>query len=117
MAIADVRRVFRDLKRERTVQDYIVFGSVAAVVHTRPFYTQDVDIGVAVQSDREFLALFARLSMFGRVEGHSVVVKDTPVEIFPVAISPIIEDALEDSPRKRVDRIVVKVASPEHLLR
>ncbi len=116
MAIADVLRVFRDLKRERTVRDYIVFGSVAAMVHTRPFYTQDVDIGVAVQSDREFLTVFARLSAFGRVEGHSVVICDTPVEIFPVAISPIIEDALEDSPRKRVEGLVVKVASPEHLL-
>lgn len=116
MAIADVLRVFRDLKRERMVRDYIVFGSVAAMVHTRPFYTQDVDIGVAVESDREFLAVFNRLSEFGRVEGHSVVIRGTPVELFPVDISPIIQDALEHSPRKRVEGMVVKVASPEHLL-
>lgn len=48
MAISDVLRVFRDLKREGVVRDYLVFGSVAAMVHTRPFLTRDVDIGLTV---------------------------------------------------------------------
>jgi len=116
LAIADVLMVFRDLKRERMVRDYLVFGPVAAMVHTRPFYTPDVDIGVAVESDKEFLAVFDRLSEFGRVEGHCVVIRGTPVALFPVDISPIIQDALKDAPRKRVEGLVVKVASPEHLL-
>jgi hypothetical protein len=116
MAIADVLKVYRDLRRELTIQDYIVFGSVAAMVHTRPFHTQDVNIGVAVKSDSEFSAIFSRLSEFGHLEGHSVVIHDTPVELFPVDISPIIKDALEDCPRKRVEGLVIKVASPEHLL-
>lgn len=116
MAIADVFRVLRDLKRAGTVRDYLVFGSVAAMVHTRPFYTEDVDIGVAVQSDTEFLAVFNRLSEFGRIEGHSVVIGGTAVELFPVDISPIIQDALENPIRKRVEGMLVNVASPEHLL-
>ena len=70
MAIADVLRVFRDLKREGTLQDYLVFGSVAAMVHTRPFFTMDVDIGVAIESDEEFRRIFNRLADFGKVEGH-----------------------------------------------
>ena len=56
MAIVDVLRIFQELKRGRVVHDYILFGSVAAMAYTRPFYTRDVDIGVAVTSDREFLA-------------------------------------------------------------
>ena len=116
MAISDVIKVFRDLKREGVVRDYLVFGSVAAMVHTRPFFTRDVDIGLAVQSDREFQEVFRRLSDFGNVEGHSVVIAGTPVEVFPVNISPVIDDALAEADRKRVGGVVVKVASPEHLL-
>ena len=66
MAIADVLRVFRDLKREGTVKDYVVYGSIAAMVHTRPFYTKDVDIGVLVASDVEYVKIFRRLAEFGR---------------------------------------------------
>ncbi len=116
MAIADILRVFRDLKQEGTVHDYLMFGSVAAMVHTRPFFTRDVDIGVAVGSDEEFRRIFNRLADFGKVEGHSVVIHGTSVEVFPVDISPIIQDALIHADRKRVEDVVVKVASPEHLL-
>lgn len=116
MAIADIFRVFRDLKQERTVRDYLVFGSVAAMLHTRPFFTRDVDIGVATESDEEFWRIFNRLADFGEVEGHSVVIHGTPVEIFPVDISPIIQDALIHANRKRVENVLVKIASPEHLL-
>jgi hypothetical protein len=116
MAIADVLRVFHDLKQEGTVRDYLVFGSVAAMVHTRPFFTRDVDIGVAIGSDKEFRSIFNRLADFGTVEGHSVVIQSTPVEVFPVDISPIIQDALIHANRKRVEGIVVKVVPPEHLL-
>ncbi|MDP7225169.1 MAG: hypothetical protein QF909_08180 [SAR202 cluster bacterium] len=86
------------------------------MAHTRPFYTKDIDIGVAVDSDQEYWALFQRLTEFGTVDGHSVVIHDTPVEVFPVDISPIIQDALDHAGRKRVEGIVVKVAPPEHLL-
>ena len=97
MAISDVLRVFRDLKREGVVNDYVVFGSVAAMAYTRPFFTRDIDIALAVQSDVEFLEVFRRVSDFGSVEGHSVVIEGTPVEMFPVNISPVIEDALAES--------------------
>ena len=116
LSIADVLKVFHALKQEGTVQDYLLFGSVAAMVHTRPFFTRDVDIGVAVSSDQEFLRIFNRLASFGRVLGHSIVIQDTPVEVFPVDISPIIRDALDHPNRKRVEGVVVKVAPPEHLL-
>ena len=116
MAIADALKVFRDLRQEGTVHDYLVFGSVAAMAHTRPFFTRDVDIGVAVRSDQEYWDIFNRLADFGQVEGHSVVIHGTPVEVFPVDISPIIHDALAHANRKRVEGVVVKVAPPEHLM-
>ncbi len=116
MAIADVLRIFQELKRDRAVRDYILFGSVAAMAHTRPFYTRDVDIGVVVASDKEFLALFNRLTTIGRVAGHAIVIGCTPVELFPVDISPIIQDALGHALRRRVAGVFVKVAPPEHLL-
>lgn len=116
MAIVDVLRVFRDLKREGTVRDYLVFGSVAVMVYTRPFFTRDIDIGVAVASDQDYWRIFNRLSSFGQVEGHAVVIRDTSVEVFPVDISLIIQDALVHADRKRIGGFVVKVAPPEHLL-
>ena len=116
MAIVDVLKVLRALKQEGTVRDYILFGSVAAMVHTRPFFTQDVDIALAVGSDEEFQRIFNRLIEFGEVQGHSVVIAGTPVEVFPADISPIIRDALAHALRKRVEGIAVKVVGPEHLL-
>ena len=116
MPIADVLKVLKQLKDEGTVRDYLVFGSVAAMVHTRPFFTKDVDIGIAVESDAEFMTIFRRLASFGEVAGHSVVIQGTPTEIFPVDISPIIQDALLHAHRKLVEGMMVKVAPPEHLL-
>ncbi len=86
------------------------------MVYTEPFYTRDVDIGLAVTSDQEFLRVFGQLAKLGRVEGHAVVIKGTPAEVFPVDISPIIQDALVHAIRKQVEGIKVKVAPPEHLL-
>ena len=116
MAIADVLRVFRDLKKEGTVKDYIVYGSIAAMVHTRPFYTKDVDIGVSVASDMEYIKIFRRLSEFGVVEGNHVVVNGTPADVFPTDVSPIINDAIIGARRKKVEYVYAKVASPEHLV-
>lgn len=116
MAIADVLRVFRDLKKEGTVRDYIVYGSVAAMVHTRPFYTEDIDIGVVVASDVEYIQVRRRLSDFGEVDGQHVEINGTSVDVFPTDISPIIDDAVKNAPRKRVENVYAKVASPEHLL-
>lgn len=116
MAIADVLKTFRILKQEGTLRDYLLFGSVAAMAHTRPFFTEDVDIGVPVSGDREFQHIFNRLADFGQIRGHSILIQGTPVEVFPVDISPIIRDALDHPDRKRVEGVVVKVASAEHLL-
>jgi hypothetical protein len=116
MAIADVLRVFQGLKQEGTVRDYLVFGSVAAMAHTRPFFTRDVDIGVAAESDEEFQSIFNRLAGFGKIEGHSIVINGTAAEVFPVDISPIIQDALAHADRKRVEGMLVKIAPAEHLI-
>ena len=116
MAIADVLRVFRDLKQEGTVKDYIVYGPIAAMVHTRPFYTKDVDIGVLVASDMEYIKIFRRLAEFGTVEGNHVVVNGTSVDVFPTDVSPIINDAMNGARRKKVENVYAKVASPEHLV-
>lgn len=116
MAIADVLGAFRELKREGVVRDYMIFGSVAAMVHTEPFFTEDVDIGVAVDSDAEYATVFRHLAAFGRVDGHSVIINGTPAQVFPVDISPIVRDALDHALRRKVEGIVVKVAPPEHLL-
>lgn len=116
MAIADVLRAMNTLKRSGAIRDYLVFGSVAAMLYTRPFATEDVDIGIAVANDAEYRRAFQALAQFGTVRGFGVVISDTPVEIFPVDISPIIRDALKHAPRKRVEGALVKVAPSEHLL-
>lgn len=116
VAIVDVLKAFRILEQEGVVRDYILFGSVAAMVHTRPFFTRDVDIGVVVSGDQEFLCIFNRLAGYGKIQGHSIVIQDTPVDVFPVDISPIIQDAIKYPIRKRVEGVLVKVAPPEHLL-
>jgi predicted nucleotidyltransferase len=69
MAIADVLRVFHALKQEGVIRDYLIFGSVAAMAHTRPFFTGDVDIAIVVESDAEFIRAFNKLAEFGKIEG------------------------------------------------
>ena len=61
MAIADVLRAMNSLKRSRVIQDYLVFGSVAAMLYTRPFATEHVDIGIAVASDAEYRRAFQEI--------------------------------------------------------
>ena len=116
MAIADVLRVFQQLKREGVVRDYLIFGSVAAMVHTEPFYTEDIDIGVATDSDSEFMEIWRSVAAHGTIEGMAIVIGGTPVEVFPVDARPIIQDAIAHALRKRVEGILVKVTPPEHLM-
>ena len=117
MAIVDVLRAFREMKREGTIEDYLLYGSVAAMVHTEPFYTDDIDVGVTGELDMAgFARVFSRLAEFGTIQGHGVVVGDTAVDVFPVDFSPVIEDGAKHAVRKRVEGMVVKVVPPEHLL-
>ena len=117
MAIADVLRAFRQMKREGAIEDYVLCGSVAAMVHTEPFYTDDVDVGVVGNFDESgFARVFSRLAEFGTVSGHSVVIQGTPVDMLPVDFSPIIEDGAKHATRKRVEDVVIKITPPEHLL-
>lgn len=76
MAIVDVLRALHTLKKERVIKDYLLFGSVAAMVHTRPFFTRDIDVGVEVRNDQEFMKVFTQLANFGKVEGHAVIFKE-----------------------------------------
>ncbi len=116
MAIRDVMRTLRVMKDEGSLTDFMVYGSVAAMVHTRPFYTKDVDIAVVVDSDEEYRAVLRRLSDFGTINGFAVEIGGTIAEIFPDDISPIIHDAVNHALRRKVEGSFVKIAPPEHLL-
>tara|TARA_B100000315_G_scaffold182443_1_gene171300 strand:- start:481 stop:987 length:507 start_codon:yes stop_codon:yes gene_type:complete len=116
MAIADVMRALRTMKDEGSLSEFMLYGSVAAMVHTRPFFTNDVDIAVVVNSDEEFANVFNRLADFGQVEGHAIKIGGTLAEIFPADISPVIQDAIEAALSRKVEGFYVKVAGPEHLV-
>ncbi len=116
MAIRDVMRTLRVMKEEGSFTDFMVFGPVAAMAHTRPFYTKDVDIAVVVDSDEEYRAVLRRLSDFGTIKGFAVEIGGTLAEIFPDDISPIIRHAVKHALRRKVDGSFVKIAPPEHLL-
>jgi predicted nucleotidyltransferase len=116
LAIADALTALRRLKDEGALKDFMLFGSVAAMAHTRPFYTRDVDVAVAVESDTEFAEVFRRFASLGRVEGHAVVIDGTPIELFPADISPVIRDAFASAGYRLVEGLRVKTAGPEHLL-
>ena len=116
MAVADVLRAFQTMKREGTIRDFVIYGSVAAMVHTRPFHTKDIDIAIPVETVWEYGEVLNRLASFGHFEGQTVVINGTPVDMFPADVSPVIQDALKRATRKRVEGIMVKVASAEHLL-
>ena len=94
----------------------MIYGSVAAMVHTSPFYTRDIDIAIPIENMDDWGTAIHGLSSFGSFREQAVVINGTPVDMFPTDISPILEDAMDQARRKRVEGVLVKVASPEHLL-
>jgi predicted nucleotidyltransferase len=51
-----------------------------------------------------------------KAKGQRVIVEEVPVDMFPVSIHPIYEEALQKAIRAKVDGITVKIFSPEYLI-
>lgn len=66
----------------------MIYGSLAAMVHTRPCYTEDIDIGIPIDTMREWEVAIHRLADFGTFKERAVEISGTPVDMFPTDVSP-----------------------------
>ena len=103
---SDVMRTLRVMKDEGSLTDFMVYGSVAAMVHTRPFYTRDIDVAVVVDSDDEYRAVLRCLSEFGTIKGFAFAIEGTLAKISADDISPIIHDAVKHALRRKVEGLI-----------
>ena len=110
-------RVLNNLKRRRIIRDYVLIGGVAATAYMEPVFTEDLDVVVMVDTDEEYLHLFQAVSSYpDGMDGTHHILGGVPVQIFPSTVKPLYDDALGNARRVRVGNLLVKVASPEHLV-
>ncbi len=114
-----LRRLAADLEREGCA--WALLGGLAVSVHAEPRFTRDIDVGVAVASDREAEQLIHRLQRHGyRV--HAVVEQEETGRLATARLLPpgssaegVIVDLLFAS--SGIEREIVRQAVPVEIVK
>lgn len=116
MSFEEAIRVLNNLKRRKVIGDYVLIGAVAATAYMEPIFTEDLDIIVLADTEKEYQRTFRRVAEIAEgSQGMHHVLGGVPVQIFPTSTKPLYRDTLEQARPARVENLRVKVASPEHL--
>jgi len=99
------------------LNDFVIIGAVAATAYLEPMTTEDLDMIVLVETDKDYIEVFQRVQQVAdRTEGMHLVLSGVPVQMFPTTIKPLYMDTLKKARTFNIDEFNVKVASPEHLV-
>lgn len=116
MGFLSALKVFHRLSEKGIFEDYAIGGAIAVNYYTEPRNTQDLDLYFLID-DKGYHLLWETLRSMGyKAKGQRVIVEEVPVDMFPVSIHPIYEEALQKAIRVKVDGITVKIFSPEYLM-
>ncbi|MGB9871322.1 MAG: hypothetical protein ACPLYD_06645 [Anaerolineae bacterium] len=114
----DALRVLNELKEKGFVRDYAIGGAVAALRWTEPFFTQDLDVFVALEAQEGLILLtplYEYLQSHGYMwKGHWIVVEGIPIDIFPA--DPLETEAIEQAIEVEYEGVRAKVMTPEYLI-
>lgn len=117
MSFGNAIQILLCLKRKMALNDFVVIGAVAATAYLEPMTTEDLDMIVLVETDKDYIEVFRRVQKVAdRTEGMHLVLSGVPVQMFPTTTKPLYRDTLENARTFNIDGINVKVASPEHLV-
>jgi len=116
MKFLTVFKIFNELKKKKVFQDYAIGGAVAVNYYAEPRNTIDLDLYFLVD-DRGYHQLWQTLMDIGyKAQGQRIVVEGVPVDMFPVSVHPIFEEALRNAKQVRVSGVPIKVFTPEYLI-
>ena len=116
MKFLTIFKIFNDLKREGVFDDFAIGGAVAVNYYTDVRDTIDIVIYV-LTDDEGYSLLWQTLTSMGyRPKGQRIDMEGTLVDMFPVSIHPIFEEALKDAKRVKVSDTWVKVFRPEYII-
>jgi hypothetical protein len=117
MSFGDAIRALNGLKRRKVLRDYVLIGAIASAAYMEPMLTEDLDIIVLVETDSEYRQVIRDVAKFAeRVDGMHLILGGVPVQMFPTTTKPVFRDAVLNARSDRIDRLRVKIASPEHLI-
>ncbi|MBI2859855.1 MAG: hypothetical protein HYX90_12370 [Chloroflexi bacterium] len=112
-----VLKILNSLKRRRVIRDYAIWGAVAVMRYTEPFFTRDLDILVVPASDTldALTPMYKAFSELGYGwEGFSIMVEDLPVQFMvPTRLG---REAVSEARVSLISGLRVKVLSPEYLI-
>jgi len=116
MKFLAVFKIFNQLKKKKVFQDYAIGGAVAVNYYAEPRNTIDLDLYFLVD-DRGYHQLWQTLTDIGyKAQGQRIVVEGVPVDMFPVSVHPVFEEALRNAKQVRVTGVPIKVFTPEYLI-
>jgi predicted nucleotidyltransferase len=116
MKFLTVFKIFNQLKKKKVFQDYAIGEAVAVNYYAEPRNTIDLDLYFLVD-DRGYHQLWQTLTDIGyKAQGQRIVVEGVPVDMFPVSVHPVFEEALRNAKQVRVTGVPIKVFTPEYLI-
>lgn len=114
----EVATLLNDLRGERVITEYALFGAVAQMRYTEPVATLDADVLVVVPSPERLDVLTPIYEFCARrgyaLEGESVRVGAWPVQFIPV-FSPLTQEALEQADTAEFEGVAFRVVRADYL--
>ena len=106
-----------ELKKEKIISDYAIYGGYAITYYLEPAYTYDLDIIALVNSQDDFHRLYEHFRKKGnKIENIYIFIDDMPVQFFPAYGGDLFEEAVRNARRIKVKGLPAKVVSVEYLI-
>lgn len=116
MKIIDALKVFDRLKKKKVFEDYAIGGAIAVSYYVEPRRTRDLDIFL-LTDDEGYKLTWEMLEKLGyEHKEDSIIVEDVPVDIVSAYQHPFYEEAIRNSKEIKINRIQVKIFTPEYLI-
>ena len=114
----EVATLLNDLRGERVITEYALFGAVAQMRYTEPVATLHADVLVVVPPPERLDVLTPIYEFCARrgyaLEGESVRVGVWPVQFIPV-FSPLTQEALEEADTAEFEGVPFRVVRANYL--
>lgn len=116
-ALLVVIKVMKRLKGEGIVLDYAIYGAMAVMKYTEPFFTADLDVIVSYRPAPIILLtpIYDEFKKLGyHWEGQHIMVEDFPVEF--MAAGELEAEAIANANIVTVGGFKTKILTPEYLI-
>ncbi|HUT68511.1 MAG TPA: hypothetical protein VMW86_08190 [Dehalococcoidales bacterium] len=117
MSFQSVIATINELKKEKIIADYAIYGGYAITYYLEPAYTYDLDIIILVNSNDDFHELYKYFRKKGnKIENVYIFIDDMPVQFFPGYGGDIFEEAVRHAHKIKIKDLPSKVVNVEYLI-